>query len=277
MHMNIEHRRYLMGVAMFLMYMPLGMWLPSLPNILEAYDARWTLPYVFALMQLMGIVSSLLIAAISDRKMEAQKLLGMLSLISAGFLWLAFSSLEWGWHPGWYLFFQSCHALIFMPMISLIAKIKLVNLPNPEKSFPLYSMYGTLGWLIAGAIVSGLSLDASANTGRIGAFILILMGLVCALLPPTAPEDQTSKGWKAALGLEAFSILKNREIRVFYIASTLISILYVSFFMIVPTMLMAFGSEHPTVQMTIGQWTELVAMLLLSVVAQRYRIRSLYL
>jgi MFS family permease len=275
MSIPLEHRRYLMGVAMFLLYMSMGMWLPSLPNILGANQARWAVPYAFALTQAMGIFSALLIAAISDRRLEAQNLLGILSLLGAGFLWLAFSSLEWGWHPGWYLLFQSCNALISAPMIPLIAKIKLANLPNPEKSFPLYSLCGTVGWLMAGLLVSSLSLDLSATTGRIAAFIRVLMGFVCFLLPPTLPEDKSSRGWKAALGLRAFSLLRDKKLRVFYVASILVTVPYVSFFMFVPAMLVAFGSEHPAAQMTIGQCTEVFAMLILSVLAGRYRIRLL--
>ena len=270
-----EHRRYLMGVAMFLMYMPMGMWLPSLPNILGAHDARWAVPYTIALMQVMGIVSTLMFASLSDRRLEAQKLLGILSFFSAGLLWLAFSSLKWGWHPQWYLLLQSSNALISTPMIPLIAKIKLANLSNPEKSFPLYSLCGTVGWLTAGLIVSGLSLDTSETAGRMAAYVLVLLGIVCFLLPATLPEDKTSRGWKAALGLNAFSLLKNRELCVFYVASTLIMIPYFSFFMVISAMLLAFGSEHPAAQMTIGQGTEVFAMLLLSTLAGHYRIRLL--
>lgn len=268
-------RHYLMGVAMFLMYMPMGMWLPSLPNILGAYDARWAVFYTLALMQIMGIISTLFFASLSDRRIEAQQLLGFLSILGAGFLWLAFASLEWGWHPRWYLLFQSCNALISAPMIPLIAKIKLANLSNPSKSFPLYSVCGTVGWLTAGLVVSGLSLDTSANVGRIAAYIRILLGVVCFFLPPTLPEDKTSRGWKTALGLGAFSVLKNRELRVLYIASMLIMIPYFSFFMVVSAMLLAFGSEHPAAQMTIGQATEVVSMLLLSILAGYYRMRVL--
>ena len=262
---------------MFLMYMPMGMWLPSLPNILGAYDARWAVPASLALTHLMGILSTLVFASLADRRMEAQKLLGVLSMSGAGFLWLAFSSLDWGWHPGWYLFFQSCCALISAPMIPLISKIKLANLSNPEKSFPLYSLCGTFGWLAAGLIISGLSLDTSATTGQIAAYVRILLGLVCFLLPATLPEDPTSRGWKAALGLGAFGLLKGKELRVFYIASMLIMVPYFSFFMAVPEMLLTFGSKHPAAQMTIGQATEVFAMLLLSALAGRYRIRLLIL
>lgn len=270
-----KHRLYAMGMVMFLMHVPVGMWLPALPNILGAYDARWAVAYAFILMQVMGIFSSLSFATLSDRKLEAQKMLGYLSLIGALFLWLAFSSLEWGWNPYWYLIFQSLTALVSAPMIPLMAKVQLTNLPNPEKSFPLHSLCGTMGWLAAGLTVSALALDTSANAGRIAAYIRILLGFACFLMPTTPPEDKGSHGWKVALGIGAFRLMKDKNLRVFYIASMLIAIPYASFFMLVPKMLTDFGSNHPAAQMTIGQATEIFAMLFLSILAGKYRIRSL--
>lgn len=273
MKMTLNHRRYMMGVVMCLMFMPPGMWVPSLPNILEAYQARWALSYTWALAPFCGLFSALVFLALSDRKVNAEKLLGVLGITGALFLWLGFSSLKWGWHPGWYLFFQGCNALISGPMFALITKIKLVNLPNAAKSFPLYSMCGTVGWMIGGCLVSLLALDQSANAGQLAAYIRAGMAGLCFLLPATPPTDHHSTGWKAALGLRAFGLLKARELRVFYIASALFAIPCVSFYMIVPIMLKEFGSLHPTAQMTLGQVVEIGAMLFLSFVAGRFRIR----
>jgi MFS family permease len=273
MQMTLNHRRYMMGVVMCLMLMPPGMWVPSLPNILETYDARWGLPYAFALTPLCSMCSALVFGALSDRKMNAEKLLGVLAISGALFLWLGFSSLKWGWHPGWYLFFQGCNALISGPMFALMTKIKLVNLPNAAKSFPIYSMCGTLGWMLGGWIVSFLALDDSAEAGQFAAYIRLGMGGLCFLLPATPPTDHRSRGWQAALGLRAFGLLKHRELRYFYVASALFAIPCVSFYMIVPIMLKEFGSLHPTAQMTFGQGVEILAMLFLSLVAGRFRIR----
>lgn len=263
----------MMGVVMCLMMMPPGMWVPSLPNILETYDARWVLPYAFALTPLCSMCSALVFGALSDRKMNAEWLLGVLAISGALFLWLGFSSLKWGWHPGWYLFFQGCNALISGPMFALMTKIKLVNLPNAAKSFPIYSMCGTLGWMLGGWIVSFGALDDSAEAGQFATYIRLGMGGLCFLLPATPPTDHRSRGWQAALGLRAFGLLKHRELRYFYVASALFAIPCVSFYMIVPIMLKEFGSLHPTAQMTFGQGVEILAMLFLSLVAGRFRIR----
>jgi MFS family permease len=263
----------MMWVVMFLMFIPPGMWVPSLPNILEAQGLRWLLPYAMALTPLCAMLSALVFGALSDRKMNAEKLLGALGIFGAFFLWLGFFALEHGWHPGWYLFFQGCNALISGPMFALITKIKLVNLPNAAKSLPLYAMGGTIGWILGGWIVSWYALDQSADTGQLAAYIRFLMGFLCFLLPATPPTDHVSRGWKAALGLTAFKLLKVRELRVFYLASALFTIPCVSFYMLVPTMLKEFGSLHPTAQMTLGQVVEIGSMLFLSMVAGRFRIR----
>ena len=255
------------------MFMPPGMWVPSLPNILEAQGVRWVLPYAMALTPLCAMFSALMFGALSDRKMNAEKLLGALAIFGAFFLWLGFFALEHRWHPGWYLFFQGCNALISGPMFALITKIKLVNLPNAAKSFPLYAVGGTVGWMAGGCIVSWFALDQSADTGQWAAYIRLLMGFLCFLLPATPPTDHVSRGWRAALGLTAFKLLKVRELRVFYFASALFAIPCVSFYMLVPIMLMEFGSLYPTAQMTLGQVVEIGSMLFLSMVAGRFRIR----
>ena len=273
MQMTANRRRYMMWVVMFLMFIPPGMWVPSLPNILQAQGLRWLLPYAMALTPLCAMLSALVFGALSDRKMNAEKLLGALAIFGAVFLWLGFFALEQGWHPGWYLFFQGCNALISGPMFALITKIKLVNLPNAAKSFPLYAMGGTIGWMSGGWIVSWFALDQSADTGQWAAYIRLFMGFLCFLLPATPPTDHVSRGWRAALGLTAFKLLKVRELRVFYLASALFAIPCVSFYMLVPTMLMEFGSLHPTAQMTLGQVVEIGSMLFLSLVAGRFRIR----
>jgi len=273
MHTHLQNRRYMMGVVMLLMFMPPGMWVPSLPNILEASDAGWALPFAAALPAIGAIFSSLLFGALSDQKVNAEKLLAVLGLTGSVFLWLGFASLEWGWGARWYLIFQGCNAVISGPMFPLITKIKLVNLPNASKTFPIYSMFGTFGWMIGGWIVSGLSLDASAETGQLAAYVRFGMAGLCFLLPATPPTDTVSKSWQARLGLTAFGLLKDRELRVFYLASCLFAIPLASFYMITPLMLMHFGSSAPTAQMTFGQVVEVGAMLFLSATAARLRIR----
>lgn len=268
---------YWMAVVFFLMMVPPGMWVPNLANILDATigeaDSEWVLPAAFAIGPIVGIFSSLMFSSLADRKMEAQNLLGILSLAGALFLWLAFSSLKWGWNPWFYLGFQAANMLISTPMFALITKIMLVNIDNPERKYPIYSLFGTFGWMSSGLVVSYLALNESPETGCIGAYIRLLMGFLCFKLPITPPVKSNKKGWKVALGLEAFSLFKNRSVAVFFTISALLFIPYSAFYPYAPKLLTELGSTTQAAHMSLAQVLEIGAILLLSIIGAKLRMR----
>jgi MFS family permease len=272
------NQNYWMAVVFFLMMIPPGMWGPSLSNILDATlgkdEAKWVIPAASILAPIVGIFSSLYFCALADRKIEAQRLLAYLALSGALFLWLAFSSLQWNWNPIFYFVFQGLNMLISAPMFSLITKIILVNIDKPERKFPIYSVFGTLGWLFAGLMVSYFEWDSSPESGRVGAYVRILMGTLCFMLPRTEPVESRFFGWKAALGLNALELLKNRQIAFFFLTSMLVTIPYGAFYLYAPKHLVLMGSTSPAAAMTLGQLVEIFAMLFLAVVGSRFRMQT---
>jgi len=138
------------GVVFFLLSVAPGLWMPAISNILASHNAMWVTDYAAAVAPAAAILSSLFFAALADRKFEAQKLLGVVSISGAVFLWLAFKSLEWDWSPWWFVFFQGCNALIAAPMWALLTKVALASSENAERDFPLYRVWGTVGWIVAG-------------------------------------------------------------------------------------------------------------------------------
>lgn len=277
-------------MVFFLIFIPPGLWTPSLPNILENYGALWVIPFASAVGPVVAIFSSLMFASLADRKWQAQKLLGCLTISGSIFLWLQFSVLSWGWSPWWYVFFQGCNALISAPMIAILTTIALANTDNPQKKFPLYHLWGTLGWLSAGVLVSWLHLDTSANAGKIGAFIRLGLGGLCFLLPVTKPKGQKAKNWQEALGLKAFSLFSHRSLRVYYISALVFAIPIAAHYMYAPKLLKELAELEvnagamqsivvqllpgPSAQMALGQVTEIGAMLLLSWLGARARVKT---
>lgn len=270
---------------------PPGLWGPALPNILAAHDALWAMPYASAIGPLVSIFSSLLFTSLADRRIEAQKLMGVLSMSGGIFLWLAFATLSWGWSPWWYVCIQGINTMISAPMWALLTKIALVNLKRPEKQFPLYRLWATVGWILAGVMVSWMHLDSSTYVGQLGAFIRIFVGSACFMLPATLPSGRVAKSWKESLGIEAFSLFKQRSLRVYFIVSMLFAIPLAAHYMYVGKMLSdlsAAGSDGgsvgsfvnwllpgPTAQMTLGQVTEIPAMLIMSWLGMRAKVKPL--
>ncbi|WP_205618975.1 MFS transporter [Rubritalea marina] len=277
------------GVVYFLIFIPLGLCTPALPNILESHGALWVIPFATAVGPVTAIFSSLMFTSMADRRWEAQKILGCITILGSVFVWLQFSVLQWGWSPWWYVFFQGCNVLISAPMIPLISTITLANISDPQRNFPLYNLCGTLGWLSAGVLVSWLSLDASTRVGEIAAAVRLGLGGICFLLPMTRPRGQRAKNWKEVLGFKAFTLMRDRSLKVYYISAFLFAIPLAAHYMYAPKLLseLAALSQNevamqsllvrvlpgPSAQMALGQVSEIGAMLLLSWLGARAKVK----
>ena len=255
------------AVVFFLISVPMGMWLPCLPNILETRGMGWVLPYAFAVGPAVGLISPMIFGSMADYRFSAQKLLGCLSMAGGVFLALAFMAIERGW-GGWaYLGFQAGNALISAPMWSLLSTVAFANLDDPGRSFPRYRVWGTLGWMFAGIGVSWLSWDESTMTGMAASGVRFLLGLVCFMMPDTPPQGNLNAGkksWGKYLGLDALVLLRDGSMRVFLLTSVFFAIPLGAYYMCTPILLRELGDAHPAASLTLGQLTEILAMFMLS-------------
>ena len=255
------------AVAFFFISVAPGMWMPCLPNVLDTRGMGWVLPYAFAIGPAVSLISPMIFGSMADYRFSAQKLMGILSIVGAGFLALAFVSIERGWGPWAYLAFQTVNALIAAPMWSLLSTVAFANLEDADKSFPLYRVWGTFGWITAGVLVSWLDWDTSATTGIAAAGVRVLLGVICFLMPDTPPQGDIRMGtpsWRKYLGLDALVLFRNPSMRVFLLTSVLFAIPLGAFYMCTPIHLKALGDSHPSASMTLGQVTEIAAMFMLS-------------
>jgi len=273
------------AVSFFLVLVAPGLWLPALPNILKIRGLEWVIPYAFAAGPLASLFSPLVFGSLADYRFSAQKIMGTLSLVGAVFLGLAFGSLEWGWGPWAYLGFQMINALIAAPMWALLSTVALTNLKNPEKSFPLYRVWGTLGWIFAGVTVSLMSWDSSPLAGMAAMVVRIFLGLACFMMPDTPPQgtlesvEKTDTGekrrskWRQAFGLDALVLFKDKSMRVFLVTTMFLAIPLAAFYMYTPILLRSMGDVHPSATMSLGQVTEVVALLMLGGLLAKGRVR----
>ncbi len=267
------------AVGFFLISVAPGLWMTSLPNTLKAQGAEWVLPFAFAASPIAALISPLIFGSMADYRFSAQKLLGVLSLAGAVFLGLAFYALYAGWGPWAYLAFQLMNALISAPMWALLSTVALANLEQPEKMFPLYRLWGTIGWIVAGLMVSLFTLDSSPLAGMAAAGVRVLAGLACLMMPATLPMGERAQSkswlgnWRSYCGLDALVLFKDPSLRVFLITSVLFAVPLAAFYMYAPIQLKEMGDGHPVASMTIGQFTEIIAMLMLSGLMAKGRLR----
>jgi nucleoside transporter len=250
-----------------------GFWFPALTNILNAQGLGSWVAVAFAVAPVCALISPLMGGAVADQRVAADRLFVWTSLMAAVTLFAAFWTLEQGWHAWWFIGLLAMYSLISGPSWGLLATISLTHLAHGERQFPLVRVGGTLGWMGAGLATSYLlKADASPITGYAATVTRVLSG-VCAVFLPHTPPLGRGRDWKSLLGFNAFSLLKQRDHCVFFVVTGLFSIPLAAFYMYAPEQLKILGDAHPTATMTIGQWSEIIAMLMVGVVMSRYRLK----
>src|SRR5256885_3574512 len=172
---------------MFLQFFIWGAWFVTLSTYLgrglgfagsDIGDAYSTMPWG-------AIVAPFLVGMIADRFFAAQKVLGALHLAGAVLLWLA--ARVTGPHALFWVLLG--YALCYNPTLALVNAVAFNQMESPERQFPAVRVFGTVGWIVAGLVVSYLGFEATATPLRIAAGCSALLGFFSFALPNTPPKS----------------------------------------------------------------------------------------
>ncbi|MDH3718833.1 MAG: MFS transporter, partial [Planctomycetota bacterium] len=141
--------------------------------------------------------------------------------------------------------------------------LAFANMTNQEKQFPLIRVFGTLGWIAAGTLVSkGLGADKLPLQFQVTGVASILLGLYSFSLPHTPPPAKGKKvDFAGMIGLDALVLLKSPAFAVFIISSFLVCIPLAAYYAFAPVFADAVEFKDPGFIMSFGQWAEVVFML----------------
>jgi len=213
-----------------------------------------------------AIVSPFLLGVIADRFFPVQKVLGVMHILSGIFIFSA-PFFARGAFISSHLFLACIllHMLCYMPTVNLASATAFHLLGNGEKNFPRIRLFGTLGWISAGIIVSRLlHADITAMPMCISGIAGILMGIYSFTLPPVPPAGAGKKfSFRDVIGADAFVLLKSRPFIIFIISLLLISLPFAIYFPYVPVFLNTAGVADPGFKMAFGQVSEVLFLLIL--------------
>jgi len=117
------------------------------------------------------------------------------------------------------------YMLTYYPTLALSNTLAMKNMTNPDKEFPLIRVFGTIGWIAAGLLLSALAWDTSISMFYLTSVAALALGVVSFMLPHTPPAESSGKiTMGQILGLDALVLLKNRSYLIFMISSFLICI-----------------------------------------------------
>ena len=271
-----------LSFMMFLQFFIWGGWFvtmgPFLANNLSATGAQTSLAY--STQSWGAIIAPFIIGLIADRFFNAERILGVLHILGGVLMYLMYQSGDFSqFYP-----FVLGYMILYMPTLALVNSVSFRQLTDPSKQFSRIRVWGTLGWIFAGLFISyvvawdapdAIASGALKNTFLMAGIASIILGLFSFTLPKTPPAskgDAVSIG--DILGLDALSLLKDRNFLVFFLSSVLICIPLAFYYQLTAQFLTEIGVTNATGKMTIGQISEVLFMLLLPVFLGRYGIKK---
>lgn len=259
-------------VMMFLEFFIWGGWFVTLGtflgNNIGASDGDIAL--AFSTQSWGAILAPFIIGIIADRYFNAERILGVLHISGAVLLYLMYGTTSFGlFYP-----FVLGYMILYMPTLALVNSISFNQMKNPAREFSLVRVFGTLGWVVAGLLISygfnwdseiGISQGLLKNTFLMTAVASALLGVLSFSLPKTPPKARSSKkpGLKELIGLDALKLFRDRNFLLFFISSIFICIPLAFYYQNANPFLVEIGMENPTGKMTLGQISEILFMLLL--------------
>ena len=262
--------KFQLSLMMFLQFFIWGGWFVTLGtflgNNLGASGAETGM--AFSTQSWGAIIAPFFIGLIADRYFNAEKILGVLHLIGAVLMY--FMSQATSFDAFYPLVFA--YMVAYMPTLALVNSVSFFQMKDPAKDFSMIRVFGTIGWIIAGLLISYFQWDSTksidegalSNTFTMVAIASLILGVISFTLPKTPPsQSDGAVSVSDILGLDALKLLKDRNFLMFFITSILICIPLAFYYQQANPFLVELGMENPTGKMTLGQISEVLFMLLL--------------
>jgi nucleoside transporter len=270
-----------LSIMMFVEFAVWGAWSVLLGKHMEhlGFSGK-QIGLVYLTTALGAMLSPLVAGWIADRFMPNQIFTGIVHLLGAVLLILAWRQTEFA---GMFVALL-IYAALYMPTIALTNAIAFHHMKDSKK-FGNIRVWGTIGWIVVNWILSGYLLIWGwyrADAWRVGDCLLVaailsaVMGVYCFTLPNTPPAKQAKNPYSF---IEAFRLMSNHNFAVLLVISFVVAIelpFYYSYTIIFLTDTSAGVGLSPgwaNAAMSLGQVAEIALMLLLAPSLRRLGMR----
>ncbi|HRW21371.1 MAG TPA: nucleoside permease [Bacteroidales bacterium] len=220
--MSLKLRLILLNFLQFFIW---GSWLITIGGY-WFQNKGWSGTEFGAIFSTMGIASLFmpaLMGVIADRWLNAEKLLGILHFLGA----IAMFMVPQMGTPTAMFWLMLVNMMCYMPTISLSISVSYSALQKDgmdvEKAYPPIRVFGTIGFIIAMWTISLLHIETEPIQFYVAGIAALVLGLYSFTLPKceiSKTERQT--GFVEMLGLQAFTLFKQRKMALFFIFSMLL-------------------------------------------------------
>lgn len=267
---RINH--FKLSILMFLQFFIWGGWYTSIAVYMTQEGMGHLTHWPYTVNPLAAIAAPFIVGLVADRFFATEKILGALHI--AGGL-LMFITPEASGIPTLFILLLLAYCLCYMPTMSLANTLVFHHINDQEKEFPIIRVFGTIGWIVAGIVVSfglglfvadGLRPEQTALPLYLTALASLILGFYSYSLPHTPPKDLGKNiSIKSLLGFDTLKELGSRSFYIFLISSLLISIPLAAYFNFTQVFLNDTGFENIAATQTLGQASEVIFMILMPI------------
>lgn len=289
--MSQQFLKFRLTVMNFLEFAVWGAYLTSLGNYLGSHGLGQHIGWFYVVQGLVSLFMPGLIGMLADRWVQAQRLLGICHLLAGGFMtWAAAYALQAGdavqMTPLFTLYTLS--VAFYMPTLALSNSVAFTGLTrnglDTIKDFPPIRIFGTIGFICTMLAVNFLGFQSTPHQMLLSGCISLLLCLYAFTLPTCSTNQSTQKkSLSESLGLNAFSLFKERRMAIFFIFSMLLGIClqitngyanpFISSFADIPIYADTFGAKNANALISLSQASETCCILLIPFFMKRFGIK----
>lgn len=291
----MKHMKLRLIVMNFLEYAVWGAYLTCMGRYLANIGLGSDIGIFYSIQGIVSLFMPALMGIVADRWIPAQKLLSLCHALAGAFMisagvygLMAGSEVQFG------LLFTlyTCSVAFFMPTIALSNSVAYISLGkaglDTVKDFPPIRVFGTVGFIATMWCVDLLGFQTTAWQFIVSGGLSIILALYSLTLPECeTKKDVQPKSWVEAMGLQAFSLFKQKKMAVFFIFSMLLGVSlqitngfanpFLGSFEAFPEFADTFGVQHSNILISISQICEALCILLIPFFLKKFGIKNVML
>ena len=291
--MNIKIRLTVMNFLQFAVW---GAYLTSMGTYLAGVGLGSHIGIFYAMQGIVSLFMPAILGIIADRWVPAQRLLGMSHLLAALFMGGAgYYAMEAGSEVAFGPLFllYSLSVAFYMPTLGLSNSVAFTALEQAGldtiKAFPPIRTFGTIGFICSMWLVDLLAFQDTPKQFAVSGAAGLLLAVYAFTLPhcPTSRGTGHGKSLAEALGLQAFSLFKQRKMALFFIFSMLLGVSlqitngfanpFIYSFGAEEQYADTFGVQHANMLISLSQMSETLCILLIPFFLKRFGIKRVML
>jgi nucleoside transporter len=264
-----------LSTMMFLQYYIWGSWYVTMGTFMSKYlgSTGIQIGAAYSALAIATMISPFFVGMVADRFFAAQKVMGILHILGGILLFLA-SRITSNGAFYWVILFYS---LAYMPTIALSNSVAFRQMTDIGKQFPPIRVFGTVGWVISGFMISILGIEQTPLTFYMAAIVSVALGLYSFFLPDTPPQVSIASSAKSVMGIDALVLFKDKPYLIFFIAAIFVCIPLSFYFGFANLYLNQSGMENTAGKMVMGQISEALFILAIPILFNRIGVKKMLL